>query len=329
MAISEDLKHLLKDIYKHLEAGDFATFFSRIDHLMSETRDAETAKFLGSVRLGYYRGINALFDDLEAFIGRDYSPLIPTRHDQFDAHASITGLNYGNNYHAAAMKYVNIHNDYSGLRSDSRVLEIGCGAGNFAYALTHVLTSGCYFGIDTSSKNITSCASRFAQHPNYKFHHVAVALDSYHSLLVEERLPGSGAQVKHVRLPLLEEHYSLQVSHSVFTHMYTDEVRNYLKQIYVALAPGGISSNTCFIMDSFAREQVAAGKATHPFVHEKGGFYWYWAHDPLMGNAFDLDLLMSLYDEAGFKVRKPVLYGTWANRNGPFYQDIVVAEKPR
>jgi hypothetical protein len=92
------------------------------------------------------------------------------------------------------------------------------------------------------------------------------------------------------------------------------------------LAPGGVTANTVFALDDFAREQIQLKKATHLFIHEDNGFYWYYDPDPLMGNGFDRQLITNLHTEAGFKDVR-VVEGTWTGRTGPFYQDLITARK--
>jgi SAM-dependent methyltransferase len=324
---SPEVAQAIRQACGFLEQGQYSDFLSSLESIAGMSKDGATLHFLGSLRSRFFRGVNSLFDEVEEFIGRDYSSLIPSRYDQFDANGAISNLRYGEEYHKSAMAWIDIHTHHSGLTPSSKVLEIGCGAGNFAYALTCIIDSGFYYGFDAAESNVVSCSKRFRIYPNYRFSHIQTSLQNYHGLL-DSGSPNAPAVVD-IQLPLLENYFSLQVSHSVFTHMYTEHVKNYLKQICRALKPGAISANTCFIMDGVAREQVRSGKATHPFVYEKDGFYWYWPHDPLMGNAFAIELLIGLYEEAGFKIKEPILYGTWANRNGPYYQDIVIAEKPK
>lgn len=110
-----------------------------------------------------------------------------------------------------------------GLRSDSRVFDVGCGTGQLAVRLESVLSeTGFYFGTDVAREAIVHCLEKFHR-PNFRFaRNDATAL------------PGEHAP------------FDFIVFFSVFTHTHPDETALLLADAARMLAPGGVIVADCF-----------------------------------------------------------------------------------
>jgi SAM-dependent methyltransferase len=312
-----------KKVFEPLLSGNYSVFISALKQALTNSKSPQENEFWTRIEMLFNRGLNNLVDKAEEYF-EEINPLVPRRAESFDD-SKLKGFDYEKEYLKGAKFYLDYHIKHSGLTPQSQVLELGCGLGNFALALSNYLFGGSYYDLDISKHNINSCISRYEKYSNFKFALIDINQPNYNFLLERESKKGKPT-AEEVRIPLRKNWYTLQMSHSVFTHMYTNQVRNYLKQVYEAMAPGGFVANTVFSVDDFAREQIRTGKATHLFLHEDKGFYWYYEPDPLMGNGFDKELLYSLHQEAGFK-EITLIHGTWTTRPGDFYQDMLVARK--
>ena len=122
-----------------------------------------------------------------------------------------------------------------GLTPDSRVLDVGCGTGQMADALSGYLSDrGGYCGTDIGREAIDFCRQRFSR-PNFRF-----------------AVGGMTA----IPFAAADGPFDLAIFFSVFTHTYPDESALLLGQTAAALAPGG---------------SVVADFITSPLVERHGG----------------------------------------------------------
>ncbi len=204
-----------------------------------------------------------------------------------------------------------------GLSPDMQILDVGCGQGRMARPMVGFLTNGSYQGFDISSDGIDWCQLHYADQPNFQFIHIPVYNKRYN--------PGGAVQASDFVFPYEDERFDLVFLTSVFTHMFADDVRQYLAQIQRVLKPGGKALITWFLLNekslsaenpilNFAFEFDDVSRTTTPKT-------------PEAALAFDEGFVRGLYEELGLSI-ETVEYGHWAQADSTFQlQDMVVAVK--
>lgn len=210
--------------------------------------------------------------------------------------------------------------DLTGLTPDMAVLDVGCGIGRAAVALTSVLSDkGCYEGFDIVHDGIDWCRQRITpRHPNFHFTHVDLRNDLY-NLSTE-------AEAAHFRFPYPDGSFDRVLLTSVFTHMMPDDMNNYLREIRRVLRPGGICLATYFVIDAEAESNMKAGRAYFNFTHDFGHYRLLDANVREADVAFSLDWLCRSFEDAELTLTA-WHRGTWAcapAETAPDFQDVVI-----
>jgi SAM-dependent methyltransferase len=203
---------------------------------------------------------------------------------------------------------------YVGLAAGQSALEIGCGIGRDAIPLIDILgPSGSYLGVDITRPSIEWCQQHItAKHKNFTFHHFDVKDQFYNK---------SGKLLtRDCTLPAQDESIDLVILQSVFTHMFPDDIKHYLKEFRRVLKKGGLIFATVFL---YSDEILASARQPNRipsnlrFEHETTeGFrindlLWPTGAVALTEKFFD-----GLLEDSGlFKVR--ALKGFWSG----FYSD--------
>ena len=144
-----------------------------------------------------------------------------------------------------------------GLRSEHRVLDIGCGIGNLAIGLRDYLQGG-YDGIDIHPEAVSWCQRAITpRYPAFRFHRADVASRAYNP---EGRVAASA-----YRFPFPDRAFDFIFVASVFTHMMPDEVEHYVHEISRMLAPGGTCVASFFLLNDETLAGVEAGRSFMSF----------------------------------------------------------------
>lgn len=121
---------------------------------------------------------------------------------------------------------------------DARVLDLGCGNGRFAAALTEWPIKS-YQGVDPVSPCIDFCKEAFKDYPHFTFNHVDFKNSMYN--------PKGVIDAKDYVFPFEDNSFDIAIVCSVFTHLQsTVEAMNYMKEIKRMLAPEGFAYLTWF-----------------------------------------------------------------------------------
>ena len=139
---------------------------------------------------------------------------------------------------------------YTCIDPGCRVLDIGCGIGRTAVPLTAFLNSqGSYEGFDVVKKGIDWCNKHISgKFKNFHFTYVPLNNDLYNT---------HAEKADTFRFPYKESEFDVAFLFSVFTHMQTHEIGNYLNEIQRTLKPGGMCLATFFIYSDEQEEQIA------------------------------------------------------------------------
>lgn len=120
-----------------------------------------------------------------------------------------------------------------GLTRESSVLDLGCGPGRTAIGiLDRVGEIKKYRGVDVNERYVRWAQHHITfEHPNFQFHHLNLKNDHYNP---------EGAEIaSDVSFPFEDGEFDVIYLFSVFTHMMTEDVRRYLKELRRVLHPSG------------------------------------------------------------------------------------------
>ena len=213
----------------------------------------------------------------------------------------------------------------AGLEPQHRLLDLGCGVGRLAIALSQYLDDrGRYVGLDTDRKAIKLCNEWIASKlPRFTF----VWADLFNTAY-NRRAEARAAQY---RFPFDDEAFDFVFSNSLFTHLVPDDARNYFHEIGRVLKPGGRTVNTIFLLNQESLSLVEGGESPQGALHQFGAVARIKKPDrPEAWIAFDEDFVRQAHAEAGLGIER-VSYGAWSGReaSGPVLgkKDTIVAEK--
>ncbi len=147
------------------------------------------------------------------------------------------------------------------LLPSHRVLDVGCGCGKLARPLTTYLNSkGGYDGIDITREVINWCKERYQNYPNFRF--------CFADLYSERYNPKGAFNASNYEFPFPNNEFDVVYVGSVFTHMVSEDMDNYIAEIARVMKLGGICLATYFILDAVSRENIAAGLTYPKFADE-------------------------------------------------------------
>lgn len=207
----------------------------------------------------------------------------------------------------------------AGLNHGSKVLEIGCGCGRFAFALAPVLGNGGYIGVDIDRPSVEAAKrNRFLKDKNFEFHSLDVHNAEYN--------PEGKIEAAHYRFDFNDESFDVVFLVSVFTHMLPDDVSNYISEIGRILKPGGVVMFTTFVMDAgttFGENSFVYGsgpyRSSHKDMHEICVGYYMHFFDAELAKAGLQRIADPVYSDKGRAVE---------GARTDFGQDLVFARKP-
>ncbi|MCU0422959.1 MAG: class I SAM-dependent methyltransferase [Bacteroidia bacterium] len=214
--------------------------------------------------------------------------------------------------------------EQGGLKPDGKILDIGCGIGRLARALTGYLTHGQYEGFDVVEDGIVWCKSHIQpRFPQFNFTYTPLRNDLYNL--------DTQQQAKEFIFPYPDNQFDVVILTSVFTHMQPEEVAHYLFEINRVLKPGGRCVATYFIMNSKTEVALHQNKKLMQFPYAYEGYYLHDNNVKDANIAFDEQRLTRLMVKAGFQSHE-WHWGWWRGlkKNDCLnFQDVVIATKPQ
>lgn len=233
----------------------------------------------------------------------------------------LAGIGYGD-FEALGRETVEQIAHYAGIRSDDRVLDVGCGLGRIAHPLSEVLTEGTYDGIDIVREYIEWCRDGLGLNPRrFRFQHADVYNSFYN--------PAATVKPEEFRFPFPDRSFTLAIATSLFTHLTAASAGNYLREIHRVLEPGGRLFASFFVLDGYALWSIKTWGSLPAFPYEFEHGRISDRDNPEFAVAFDAEWLLQLFLTAGWEI---VAFerGTWRREptEARSYQDLVVARRP-
>jgi len=211
----------------------------------------------------------------------------------------------------------------AGLKPDDRILDVGCGVGRIAIAISDYLSEGGeYQGFDIMGDAIRWCQKNIStRHANFKFVHSDVYNGVYN--------PTGKIKAAEYRFPYPDDSFEVVILTSVFTHMLPAELENYLSEIARVLKPGGRALITYYLINPEALETMKTGSNSFNFQYQISASCFYADKDhPEAAVAYEESYLRRLYADRGLAICEPIDYGDWSRQElQKSQQDVVLAVK--
>jgi SAM-dependent methyltransferase len=232
---------------------------------------------------------------------------------------TYVGSSSEQNFHAVGQEF-RISAILAGLRPDHDVLDVGCGSGRLALALTDYLTGG-YAGFDVSREAIEWCRAHITpDYPNFRFDHA----DVHHALYQ----PDGSEPAETYTFPYPDASFDFVVAASVFTHLAPDVTSRYMAEIARVLRPGGRCLMTFFLETADSRAAIEAGTVQIPFPFDRGTHRILREDEPDWAVCHPIDAVRALLRRTGLNQVGDVRFGKWADPESQHsLQDLVVVER--
>lgn len=208
----------------------------------------------------------------------------------------------------------------AGLHAGEVFLDVGCGNGSVARALTTRITApGHYEGLDIDNGSVVWLQEHYRSYPAFRFTHANVYNKMYN--------PAGPVSAAEYRLPYSDATFSMALLKSVFTHMLPADVSHYLHELARVMRPGGRAIITYFLLNDESRRFVALDRDEVKMRSD-------WENDPgcrvasvvvpEQATAHEESRIRSFTADAGFTVSE-IVYGNWCGRPSLLgLQDVMV-----
>jgi SAM-dependent methyltransferase len=221
----------------------------------------------------------------------------------------------------------------AGLKPDDRILDVGCGIGRVAVALSEFLSPNSrYEGFDISERAIDWCRENITPlDQRFHFQHTDLYNDFYN--------PNGTLRARRYWFPFGDGTFDFAYLTSVFTHMLPVDLTQYAMELSRVLKRGGRCVMTFFLHDRETASLIRQGRSTFQLPCSVGRSSQPIGADPRYGEcftetaqevervvAYETQGIVDLLALCGFSV-KEILPGTWSGKSGPGFQDVIVLTK--
>ena len=188
---------------------------------------------------------------------------------------------------------------------------------------TFLNSEGGYEGIDITREVINWCEERYQNYSNFRFYFVDLHNERYN--------PRGASNASDYRFPFPDNAFDVVFVGSVFTHMVSEDIDNYIAEIARVMKLRGVCLATYFLLDTVSRENIAAGLTSPKFAYE---FYSQTCRVdnpdiPEAAIAYDERFLRDLYGKHSLIIER-IVHGEWGRKGFvPHWQDEVWSSKLR
>jgi SAM-dependent methyltransferase len=215
----------------------------------------------------------------------------------------------------------------AGATPSSHILDVGCGVGKLAVAMTQFLDeNGRYEGLDIVPDAVEWCTKHIVG--PYGNVHFTVA-DVYNA----EYNPKGRVKPADYRFPCDDETFDIVALYSVFTHMLPDDVDRYISKISRVLKKNGHIFATYFIINPESLRLMKSSGCAMQFKRNLGSHWIQNGRVPELAVAYDEEYIRGVHVRNGLSAPK-IYEGTWCGRtdywpggSGFGDQDVLVAVK--
>ena len=247
-------------------------------------------------RLGY--GLHDLIDPIK-------DPRIPPRRNTFIGGGDFATV--GDSFRDTLIRH--------GLTDVMKVLDVGCGQGRMARPLIDILKWGRYTGFDIDRSGIEWCQEKYSDLHNFKFEHADVFNARYNK--------GGQVLAKDYKFPYDTDAFDMVFLTSVFTHMFGEDIENYLSEIARVLKPNGKVLITWFLWDNKDKPNPILD-FYHPIDDISRTTL---PQNPEAALAFERAWVEILYHDLNLKVESIELGGWREGVTDGSIQDLIIARK--
>ena len=222
-------------------------------------------------------------------------------------------------FEGTGRQFVSFLIQYCGLRPDHTVLDVGCGIGRIAVALTSYLSAaGRYDGIDIVPEQIAWCQRQVSgRFPNFHFHLANVYNRAYN--------PKGTVRASEYRFPFDDDTFDAVVLASLFTHMLSRDLERYVMEVARVLKKGGRCFVSFYLLNDESRKNIAKGTSAFVFKNRIDDCSVEKAEEPETAVAHDEDRVRHLLAQSQLAIDF-VFYGTWSSKRSQA-QDLLVLSR--
>jgi SAM-dependent methyltransferase len=209
-------------------------------------------------------------------------------------------------YRFAGERNVEGFKELAGLKPDAAFLDIACGCGRVARALTEYFgPTAKYEGFDAAKKPVEWAQSAITpKFPNFRFRTADTFNKRYN--------PAGKTGASDLIFPYGDDTFDFAFAGSLYTHMLPEEVANFVSETKRVLKPGGTTFATFCLLNERTLPIVDAGKSMPRLIYKYGDCRVRTTDDPAHFIAHPESWVRSLYEKAGLSVVEPIERGTWA-----------------
>jgi SAM-dependent methyltransferase len=219
-------------------------------------------------------------------------------------------------FHKLGERNVTLCRELGGLEPDDFVLDLSCGVGRTAAALTqYISAAGRYTGLDIVPFAIDWCNENIApRHRNFSF--------------VRED-PENGHQPDKL-FPFDDGRFTFALAGSLFTRILPPKTQRYIAEASSLLKPGGRFLSTWFLLDDAAEAGMAAGRSQISFPHVFAEHAQRSLYPAEQAVAYRRGQVEQMLSEASFAIDR-VHRGKWsgAQTEIDFIQDVIIARRAK
>jgi len=221
-----------------------------------------------------------------------------------------------------AHEFFRYYTELCNLQPDERMLDVGCGIGRKTFLLTDYLDqNGSYEGLDIVKTGVDWCSERITRkHTGFKFQLLDVYNRHYN--------PSGRFKASEYSFPFADESFDFVVLCSVFTHMLTEDMDHYVREVARVLKTGGRCLASFFLLNDSSVELMRAKSSTIDFRANFGSCWVADPSDPEAATGYEEDFVRGIFDKHNLEIREPIHYGAWCGREKyRSYQDLIIVFK--
>lgn len=225
-------------------------------------------------------------------------------------------------YVEISLEYLRYFIEVGRLEPTDSVLDVGSGIGRMALSLAHYLDpeEGRYLGLDPVKRGISWCQKNItSKFPNCHFYH----LDAFHEIYNTSGKLSASA----ISFPVKDQAIDFIIATSVFSHLYEEDILNYLKEMGRMLSEKGRIFCTAYLFEGATPPQDIhidhLRFSLQPSLPRQS--YHVLGYPPLAAVAFAEDYFRDMIDSIPNR-RAVVFPGRWRGATGPWFQDVILIE---